>query len=96
VPELLQAIRDRDRLRCIIRDELDGYRAGDEAMMGRHLGTEQADVLIDQRTAAWLERIEGYGKAKGAFVAVGVFHLLGSRGLPALLAARGWQVRRVE
>ena len=54
-------------------------------------------ALNTDRNRAWTDAIvpllEG---GKRPFVAVGTFHMLGDRGLPALLAARGYRVRRVQ
>ena len=53
--------------------------------------------LLDDRNAAMAERIEGlHASGRRVFAGVGSLHLIGPAGLPALLAARGFTVERVE
>jgi uncharacterized protein YbaP (TraB family) len=94
VDDLLLAIRERDQVRCRLRRGLAAYQAGLDETMRPNLGAEKDALLVDDRTNLWLEKL---GRLKGsAFVAVGVSHLVGETGLPALLAARGWRVERIE
>lgn len=59
---------------------------------------EFRDALLGRRNAAWAERLDAEMAAGGgvALVNVGVLHLVGEDGLPALMAARGYRVRRVQ
>lgn len=58
---------------------------------------ELRQVLLTRRNAAWVERIAGLlAEDRRPFVAVGAGHLVGADGLPALLAARGYTVRRIQ
>lgn len=52
--------------------------------------------LLDERNATLATRIDALHRDGGAVLAaVGALHLIGPRGLPALLAARGYRVERV-
>lgn len=54
-------------------------------------------ALLDGRNAAWIDRIvASTNDGQQPFVAVGAAHMLGQGGLPALLAARGFTVKRLQ
>ncbi len=54
-------------------------------------------ALLTRRNAAWAAKIENLLSARDRpLIAVGAGHLLGPEGLPALLEARGYTVRRIE
>ena len=67
-------------------------------------GPEQAraapalyDALLKRRNEAWAEALAAEMDKPGVeLVAVGALHMAGADGLPALMAARGFQVRRVQ
>jgi uncharacterized protein len=66
--------------------------AADTSVSGRFT----RDVLINGRNTVLAGKLDDLlAKQNGAVVAIGVLHLLGERGVPSLLAARGISVERV-
>jgi len=58
---------------------------------------ELVQVLLRDRNANWAAQIENLLSARDKpLIAVGAGHLLGEAGLPAMLEARGYKVRRIE
>ena len=55
------------------------------------------EVLLKRRNQAWASALEERMQGSGVdLVNVGALHLVGADGLPALLAARGFEVTRVQ
>lgn len=82
---------------------LNAWASGDvaalevEARAGMLANPTLRQELLLKRNAAWTERIDGMLRSgQRAFIAVGAAHVAGPEGLPALLAAKGWKVRRVQ
>jgi uncharacterized protein YbaP (TraB family) len=94
--DLQQAIHERKTMRCSIERLLTAYAAGDLDAMGQLLGVAQSETLLAARNRRWLPALERYLAARGAFVAVGVSHLAGAQGLPAMLARAGYTVERAR
>jgi uncharacterized protein YbaP (TraB family) len=94
IDDLVEAIDARETMRCDLAANRAAYASGDLAEMERIFGAERSGKLLGPRHRTWLPRIEGYLAEGGAFVAVGIGHLVGPEGLPALLAAAGYAVTR--
>jgi len=91
--------RASDELRAIV----DAYASTDAERQLTQLVDQMArrtpvfaEYLLFRRTRRWADALAGPLGAGGAFVAVGAGHLVGPQGLPALLARRGFEVRRVD
>jgi uncharacterized protein len=94
VDDLRQALAERRGMRCAVRDLVGAYRDGDGAAVRAALAGDAEATLLVERNRRWLPIIEGL-VPEGAFVAVGVSHLVGEGSLPALLAERGYRVTRL-
>lgn len=81
-----------------LRRVVDAYRGAQLAEVTRVATDDQtralAAVLLDGGQAQWLGRLRAELDRGGVFVAVGVGHLLGSRGLLAQLERAGYEVER--
>lgn len=95
VEDLQEAIRARETMKCDLAQMLDAYEAGDIDKMTAYLVTPRtAETLLYVRNRTWIPKLEAYVPKGGAFVAVGLGHMLGEQGLPALFAKAGYTVER--
>jgi uncharacterized protein YbaP (TraB family) len=94
--DLAQAIHQRQTIRCELARLRAAYDASDLATLDRLLDVAQTQTLLVERNRRWLPQIEQYLATNGAFVAVGLGHMLGDRGLPAMLARAGYTVERAR
>ena len=96
IADLQDTIHARDAMGCSLR-QLDAvYDAGDVAAIEPLLVIPRtAETLLWARNRAWLPTLEGYLGDGGAFVAVGLGHLLGEQGLVQLLVRAGYTVERI-
>jgi uncharacterized protein YbaP (TraB family) len=95
IDDLAVAIRTRKTLRCAYTGLLAAYAAGDLAALEPMLVIPRtAEPMLWARNRRWLPAIERYAVDGGAFIAVGLGHLIGDQGLPALLAKAGYVVER--
>jgi uncharacterized protein YbaP (TraB family) len=96
VEDLEQAIHARATIGCEVDQMRVLYANGDAAALEPRLVVRDQATLIDARNAKWQAQLERYATSGGAFVAVGLGHLLGPHGLVAVLAAAGYDVDRVH
>lgn len=94
--DLQEAIHARATLPCDHARMRASYVTGDADVMTALLVVPRgAETMLFARNRAWMPRIERAFSEGGAFVAVGLGHLLGEQGLPTLLARAGYTVERV-
>jgi len=96
VEDLEQAIHARATIGCEVEQMRVLYQNGDAAGLEPRLVVRDQATLIDARNAKWQAQVEAYAKGDGAFIAVGLGHVLGPHGLIAVLAAAGYSVDRVH
>jgi len=68
-----------------------------ERLTYQQTSNAQIELILTDRNRAWLVKIERMLQGKERhFIVVGAAHLAGTSGLPALLAAKGFKVTRVN
>lgn len=69
------------------------HMAGDDSFVNRFT----KEILLDQRNPELADRIAGLlRKQDHVFVAIGILHLVGTTGVPALLQQRGLRIERLR
>lgn len=98
---LLQSLEEAGRVDEVIQPMLAAWRAGDERALVRSLEDdfegypELEEQLIYARNERWAGLVGDMLEEDGdILLVVGALHLVGDRGLPALLRKRGFEVRR--
>jgi uncharacterized protein YbaP (TraB family) len=99
-----RAESSRPRLRPDRRSLEQAWAAGDMERLGPALVQELRDgnptlyeALLERRNRRWADQLAAEMAGAGVdLVNVGALHMVGERGLPALMAARGYSVSRVQ
>jgi uncharacterized protein len=78
-----------------MRGDADGVlQSGDQSILASPVVRE---ALLDARNRNWAEQIAAVLETgQKPFIAVGAAHVAGKGGVPALLAAKGYQVERIQ
>jgi uncharacterized protein YbaP (TraB family) len=96
IADLQEAIHARKTMRCDLSRMIAAYRAGDTTTMQALLVIPRTEQnLLAPRNTKWLPAIEKQF-SQGAFVAVGLGHLLGDHSVVALLQRAGYTVERIR
>jgi uncharacterized protein YbaP (TraB family) len=106
----IEQTKDRAEIEKESRDDLGQYCAGTDDSPGMDAESRakmikagytaaELDAMDEQlvfaRNRSWIPKLEAMFAQGGVFVAVGADHLIGNKGVPALLEARGMKVKRV-
>lgn len=89
---------DADAARDEARALREAYLSFDAQRLSSALGEmseEERRILLTERNIEWMERLVPELERGRAFVAVGLGHLLGEQSVLAMLAERGFTVRRI-
>ena len=78
----------------IYKDELIDYFA--DTYIDKELGLEARRLLVDNRNVNWLDNIDNLISQDKVFIAVGMGHLGGEKGLLNLLRKKGYKLERIE
>jgi len=95
IDDLQQAFQARETLRWELARRTRYYDAGDiDAMTRIFVVPRNAEAMLYARNRRWMPKLERYFGNGGAFVAVGLGHMLGEQSLPALFQRAGYVVER--
>lgn len=99
---LLQTLAEAREIEREMSGMLEDWQAGDTDALARRLEDDFRDYpgldeqLVFERNARWSDQVAAMlGGGSDVLLVVGALHLVGPRGLPALLAGRGFRVRRL-
>ena len=100
---LAAVIRDTGKAKAQMQTLLDRWMKGDadgllqDTSDGVMASPQLRAVLLDNRNRRWAGQLAAMiDEGRKPFVAVGAAHVAGDGGVPALLAARGYRVERVQ
>ena len=101
--DIVELVDNFDDTKKELLDLAEGYKAGDPAVVERTIydpenyekNPKVLDLLIVRRNREWMPKLEAHIKRGHSFIAVGVGHLVGDRGLIAMLRKRGYTVERI-
>lgn len=89
------ADNDADMMKLWLNGDVGGI--GRESFKGFLADPDLRTALLTARTARWAQQVDAMIVAgHRPFVAVGAAHVAGPDGLPALMARRGYTVRRIQ
>jgi len=100
--ELLKTIDSLDTYKLFFDTMINVYKSQqikkiEELFNKSEFGMEDhQDLLLDRRNANWVAQLKSIMKKERVFVAVGAGHLVGEKGLIALLRKEGYTVRALE
>jgi len=102
VDKLLGLVRDKEKARKSMEEQIAVYKAGDADRFAeltldpKGLDDAFLEDVVYRRNEAWIPALEQH-MAKGcAFLVVGASHLVGERSVVALLRERGYTVTRIR
>lgn len=96
IADLQEAIHALPTMSCDLARLNNGYRAGDiELMTALLVVPRHRDTMLTARNKKWFPALEKQFGQGGAFVAVGLGHLLGDDGIVAMLQRAGYTVERI-
>ena len=97
VDDLREAIHARNTMTCDLSRMRAYYDAGDTESMTTLLVVPRTEpTILTARNKKWMTKLETYFAKGGAFVAVGLGHLLGNNSLPAMFEKAGYIVERTK
>lgn len=100
---LLQALEDSIELEQLMDDLILAWRRGDVAFIEENMllaardEKELYETVVVKRNRNWVERLDTLlADDDDYLVVVGVLHLIGEDGIPAMLARRGFEVTQMR